>query len=84
MECLEEDQGGRKPDPEEKGLVFTFLTCSFQTLHCLSMTVPLSSHCVCLCVYVCVFVACLNRNKFSLNWHCALLANSWSARKICN
>ena len=31
---------------------------------------------------MCVFVACLNRNKFSLNWHCALLANSWSARKF--
>lgn len=53
MECLAEDHGKEGRGAKErkgKGLVFTFLTCSFQTLHCLSVTVPLSSVCVCVCV----------------------------------
>lgn len=33
-------------------------------------------------MFVCALAACLDRNKFSLNWHCALLANSWSARNF--
>ena len=37
--------------------------------------------CACECLCVC---GPFNRNEFSLNWHCKLLANSWSARKICN
>lgn len=89
MECLEEDQGRKKARSwgGGKGPIFTFLTL-------LISDASLSQHdsasfitfrvCLCVRACVCVFVACLNRNKFSLNWHCALLANSWSARKICN
>lgn len=54
MECLEEDQGGREPDPEEK-------RTDIHLLNLLILKALLSQHdsasfhpiqCVCLCVYL--------------------------------
>lgn len=54
MECLEEDQGGREPDPEEK-------RTDIHLLNLLILKASLSQHdsasfhpiqCVCLCVYL--------------------------------
>lgn len=86
VECLDEDKEGR-----ESG--WGRGRTGIHLLNLLISGTSLSQHdsasfitfkvCTLLCVCVC-WGACLNRNKFSFNWHCALLANSWSARKMCN
>ena len=64
-ECVEEDQGGRVPDPEEKERRTPFSLDPFRRLNVPTWQCPFHKNCVCVCISKCVCLQFVRRETNS-------------------